>query len=326
MSNFLQSKRALRIYGISVIGVAAVCTVLRLLCILFFFDTDIGYYTSGAVLPTVLNVLLFVSAVGAFALCIIPKIRLTPSFPSAKSAVRRFAVLPAVGFAIYAVIYLPQLIDYYAIYGTLTLSYLLTEAASIGACVFFGFIAFRDKNDDTAFLLTGVLTVVWLVISLANCYFDTLVQMNSPNKLMFQFACLGAMLLTVNELRQGFGVRRKGFHLFSASVAVIFTLSSAVPSAVGYFTGNMPIAYSLIYADIVFILIAVFSAVRLIQLCFGPEEPITYSEQTETANGIAEEDDDDDDDDEDDDDVTDILTELFEENEKEEQKDRYERE
>lgn len=286
MSKFFQSKRALRIYGTGVLCTAAVCTVLRLLCILFFFDTDIGYYISGAVLPTVLNIVLFVATVGAFALCMIPQLRLAPVFPSASHPVRRFALLPAAGFAVYAVIYLMWLADYAEIYGTVPFSYILTEIASIGACVFFCLISVREKNDDAVFLLMGALTVIWLVIALADCYFDTLVQMNSPNKLIFQFACLGAMLLAVNELRQGFDVKRKGFHLFSASVALIFTLCSSVPSAIGYFMEKMPVAYSLIYSDTVFLLIAVFSAVRLIQLCFGKEQ-ITVDGSTEDLEEVC---------------------------------------
>lgn len=319
MSNFFQSKRALRIYGISILGITAVCTVLRLLCILFFFDTDIGYYASGAVLPVILNIILFVSAIGAFTFCMIPKIRLSPASPSDSGMLKRFAVLPAVGFAVYTVIYFTWLADYAAIYGTVPLSYIITLISSIGACVFFCFIAFREKNEDLAFLITGTLTVLWLVITLADCYFDTLVQMNSPNKLMFQFACLGAMLLTVNELRQGFNVRRKGFHLFSASVAVIFTLSSAVPSVIGYFTENMPLSYSLIYSDVVFILIAVFSAIRTVQLCFGSEHapsdaaPTEENADAESGDTEAESDFDGDIQNED------IHTELSEKNEKEEQ-------
>ena len=134
------------------------------------------------------------------------------------------------------------------------------------------------------FVLLGILTVVWLVLTLAECYFDTLVQMNSPNKLVFQFACLGGLLLTVNEMRVGLDVKRTGFHLFAASVALLFLFTSSVPSIIGYVAKKMPISYSLLYSDAVFLMLAVFAAVRLAQMCFAEPAPVDESDPEEAQD------------------------------------------
>lgn len=284
MSNVFQSKRALKIYGICALGVTAVCVLLRLLCILFFFDSDIGYYVSGAPLPIILNVLLILAVAAAIVFCLIPRVRVVPVTPTLTASVKKSAVFPAVGFAAYAVVYFTWLADYASIYGTLPFSYILTAITTLCACAFFCLIVFRKSNSDLLYVLTGIMSIVWLVISLAECYFDTLVQMNSPNKLIFQFAALGGMLLLVNELRQGFEFKRPGFHLFSASVASLFLLNSSVPSIICSLTGDMPKSYSLIYSDAVLLLLAVFAVVRLIGLCFGEEVQEETMETEATAH------------------------------------------
>lgn len=289
MTNVFQSKRALKIYGICSLGITAVCVLLRILCVSFFFDSDIGYYASGAVLPIILNAVLVLSCVAALIFCLVPRIRVSPTTPAATKSVKLAAIFPAVGFAAYAVVYFKWLADYSAIYGSVPFSYILTAIATLGACAFFCLAAFRKSNADIVYVLTGVLAIVWLVVSLAECYFDTLVQMNSPNKLIFQFATLGGMLLLVNELRQGFEFKRKGFHLFSASVAALFLLTSSLPSIVCYFAGDMPMSYSLLYSDAVLLLLSVFAVVRLIQMCFGNEPCVAEeSENEETADEEAE--------------------------------------
>lgn len=272
MSNIFQSKRALRIYGAGILGVTALCVILRIICMTFFFDSDIGYYDKGAALPIILNILLFLAAAVSLILCLVPKIKLSPVPPTPTKATRMCAIFPAAGFAAYAVIYFSLLAEYSSLYGTLPFAYILTAIATVGACAFFALYAFRKNNGDILFVLTGVLAVIWFVVALAECYFDTLVQMNSPNKLIFEFATLGAMLLTVNEIRQGFEFKRPAFHLFSASVATLFLLTDSVPSIIFSIMGKMPRSYSLLYSDAVLLLLAVLAVARLLNMCFGKEE------------------------------------------------------
>lgn len=272
MLNTFKSKRALTVYGIGVLAITVICTLLRLFSIMFFFDVDIGYYSNGAALPIILNIILFAATAAMLVFCFIRPLKLKPSAPTATKSVKLSAVLPAVGFALYAIIYFKWMTEYLSVYGTLSFSHIITFVSTVLACIFFCLFAFRKNNGDIIYILTGIFAVVWLVLALSECYFDTLVQMNSPNKLIFQFSVLGAMLLTVNELRQWLDFKRPNFHLFSASAAAIFTLTSSVPSIICYFTDSMPKSYTLLYSDTVLLCIGIFAAVRLINLCFKVNE------------------------------------------------------
>ena len=117
-----------------------------------------------------------------------------------------------------------------------------------------------------------------LVLELAECYFDTFSPMNSPLKLTFEFACLGALLLTVNEMRVGLDQKRRGFHLFAATVASVFLPTSAIPSIICYLSGDMPASYVLVYSDLVMLGISVLAVARLVQLCFYEQAEPTESE------------------------------------------------
>lgn len=285
MFNVFQSKRALRIYGISVLGVALVCVVLRLVGMLFFFDKEIGYYESGSVIPTLFTVLLIAAVVVSFALCFIPKLRVEPKNSQNTRAVSSSAFFPAAGFASYALTYAISLFDYINMTGTVPFLYVFTLLCAILACVFYCIIALSKKTDTVLYLACGILAIVLMILTLAECYFDTFVQMNSPTKIIFQFAMLSAMLLTVNELRAGIGASRPSFHLFAATVAAIFLPTSAIPSLICYYTDNMSVNYVLSQADFTLFMLAVFAIVRLVQLCFGKDTPV---EVTEDAQEVAD--------------------------------------
>ena len=48
MKDIFKTPRALRIYGISALILCALCITLRVLGIMFFFDSDIGYFQKGS--------------------------------------------------------------------------------------------------------------------------------------------------------------------------------------------------------------------------------------------------------------------------------------
>ncbi|MBO7309963.1 MAG: hypothetical protein J6U86_01055, partial [Clostridia bacterium] len=274
MSGIFESKKALHIYGACALATAILCTLVRFICLLFFFDSGIGYYKSGAVLPIILNVLLLLCVPTALVFCFFKKIKITPVTPQRDKNIKLWAIFPAFGFVAYAFIYISWLFEYSKYYSVIPLSYLINAIALVGSCVFFFLICFKKEISNAGYVLSGICVIIFFIFSLANSYFNSLVQMNSPNKLIFQFACLSGMLLLVNELRQGSDVKHPAFHLFSASVASIYLLTSSIPSAIAYLMGRMPAAYSLFYTDILFAFVCIFAIVRLIQMCFGAEPEV----------------------------------------------------
>ena len=262
------SKKILRILGISTLSTAAVSVILRFLGISFFYDTTIGYYHSNAIVPFIAQLLPLVFTACLAVVLIIPSLRPAPCEASNHHPLNILAIFPAAGFTAYTVSYFIAIYEAMQFGLTLSLLDIVSVIATVCSAAFF-WIIFAGKTGSLLYVATGTALIIRMVFMLAQCYFDTQVQMNAPNKTVFMFAVLSVMLLVVNELRIGETVKKPLFHLFSASVAVIFTTVSAIPSIIGYFSGNMPLNYNIVFYDITLLFFAVFAVARLCQLCFG---------------------------------------------------------
>lgn len=271
MKNIFKTSRALRTYGICALSLSLLCVALRLIATLFFFDTEIGYYRLGNIVAFFAAFLPAICAAAALAFCAIPQICVKPAEAKNTRTVKISAFFPAAAFAAYTVLYALSVMEYFRVYNELPLAYILMLAASAVSAAFFLQIALRKNVGDAYFVVSGIFPIIWLVISLAESYFDSYVQINSPIKLIFQLATLGAMLLTVCELRVGLDVKKPRFHLFAATVAAVFLGTSSVPSIICFFTGHMPTSYVLLYSDCVLATLFVFAVARLCQLCFSGE-------------------------------------------------------
>ena len=281
MKDIFKSPRALRVYGICALVLSALCIIFRTVGIMFFFDSDIGYFQRGSIVGILAVLLPAIGVIAALIICAIPNT--CPPVGEARNtrAVRLAAVLPAIGFGGYAVSYIIRLLEYMTIVPSVPVTYWLLLLSTVLSAVFFALLAFRKNNGNALFVITGVAVVVWMVLSLAEAYFDVYVQMNSPLKIGFQFATLSAVLLTVNELRTDLDVKRPRFHLFSATVATIFLGSASISSIVGSIMDKMPENYILYYSDCVLLPLFIFAAVRLICICFSKSVPDAEASDSE---------------------------------------------
>lgn len=267
MSNKIQPNKMLRFWGMLSIFTAIICVFLRFISLSFFYDSKIGYYVSGAIVPVIAQSLPMIFVAAMLIIWIIPSLRVTPNEAINCRRMCFWAIFPAVGFTAYTVFYL------ITVYNTLIsgISFgvidIVTIITTVCSSAFFWLI-FAGKTGTGLYVGTGVALLVRLLLMLAEEYFDIQVQMNAPNKTVFQFAILCAMLLTVNELRVGQPITKPMFHLFSASIAVVFTTLSSIPSIVSYFAGNLPQNYNLLFYDVILLLFAVFAVARLCQMCF----------------------------------------------------------
>lgn len=282
MSEIFKSTRARKIYGIVALSAAFLCTVLRTLSMLFFFDKDLGYYQAGAALPIIFEVLTVVSLTMAVAFALVKPISVCSNSATDASYVKYSAILSCVGFAAFTLIYVRGLVSYLSVYA-LTWQMALTLISSIGACVFFLLIAFTNPRASILYVLTGCLTVIWLALALASSYFDNFVQMNAPSKVMFIFGALGGMLLVVNEMRRGLNEQKNGLHLLGATAASILLASSSLPSIIGFLAGKMPVNHSNFYYDIAFFSLSIFAVARLVQMCFGTKAITPDEDKSENA-------------------------------------------
>ena len=278
MSIFFKSKKFLKVWAITASAVALATAVLRLVSILFFYDTRIGYYKSGAILPIIAQILPILAVISAGVIVCVPKLRPQPTEPQSSDSVKSFAIFPAAGFFAYAIVYLIDIFEYLSSGFRLGVFDIIAAFAFIGAALFFFVIFLGKRTDSAVFVCMGIAVVISLVYFLAGSYFDTLVQMNAPNKSVFQFALLSALLLAVNEMRVAIPEKRTKFHLFSATAAVIYLTSTSVPSIICFMAGKMPLNYSLFHEDCVLLMLAVFAFARLIQLCHTENDNISLND------------------------------------------------
>ena len=282
MKDIFKTPRALRIYGISALILCALCITLRVLGIMFFFDSDIGYFQKGSPVSVLAELLPALCVIAALVVCFVPKICPPVGEVSNTRAVRIAAILPALGFIGYAVSYGIRLLDYTTMFPTVPLAYWLLLLSTVLSAVFFLLVCFKKNNGNALFAVLGVAVMVWLVLSLADSYFDVYIQMNSPLKNGFQFACLGAMLLVVNELRTDLDVKRPHFHLCAATVATVLLGTVSISSIIGTVMDKMPENYILYHADCVLLPLFIYSAVRLVCMCFSKSAPAEECADSDT--------------------------------------------
>ena len=296
MIELLKSTRAKRIYFLASLSLAVLCAILRTLSTIFFFEADVGYYKSGALLPILLNILLVLCAVCAAAFCLIPGVSRIFAKPEDTKAVRACAVFAALGFLAF---FANNLRDFDLVWETIKVlgfipkKFVIRTLLALLSAVFFLLIAFC-KNLRGGIRIGGVvITLVWTVLTISDSYFDVYMAMNSPVKLTLHAALLGMLLLLVNEARVGIGSDKKAFSLFSSTVTLIFATTSSIPSIISYLCGKLPDSYSNVYAylffDAVLLGIAVFSAARLASLCFGTVESETVESETVESETVETE-------------------------------------
>lgn len=283
-------KQRLRLFILLSFGLSATATVLRLLSLLFFYDSDMAYYTVGAPLPIISNIFYAISAiffiVAAFFL-IKPE---NDEIPAPNQAVKYAALIPCAALAVHALFILLDIVKIISEFGAIALRYILKGEViggvnrldilllvfAIFSAIFFANIAFA-KQHSLLTVISGTGVALWIGMSWVGSYMDFFVPMNSPDKLLFHFACIGAALLLVGELRAIYGIPNAKTYYFSLSCAILTLSVSAIPSIIGDFANSFRI-YSTEYENIVFFALLIYAAVRGFSL-MPKKEP---SEQTTT--------------------------------------------
>ncbi len=284
MSDILNTSSARKAFGIGAFCAALACTVIRIIAIIFFFDSDIAYYESGKIIPIISYAAPIAAILAAAVLCFIPKMRISAAAAYDTAYTRVSAIFPSLGFAVFSLIYILSLIEYSKLQVKIPISFIICAICSVAACAFFALRAL-GRSASGLCVICGILTILWLVLALAENYFDTFVPMNSPLKTVFQFACLAGMLFILCEMRMSIDKKRTRLHLFSSAAALILMPLSAIPSLLGFFIGTMPVTYTLVYYDITLAAISVLACTRVINLCFGKEQRV---EQAITENNLTE--------------------------------------
>jgi hypothetical protein len=237
-------------FSLSLIG-----AILRLVCLLFFYD-KIGYYQTGAVLPVV-SAVFYAASIVFFA--IVARFLVKPSAVAAhlSKPARIAAILPLAAIVVHL----------FSICGTVfggeaTWYEVFLLVFGVISAVFFASLVFcRQPSSLSA--LSGIGCIFWLALAAMRSYLDFFVPMNSPDKLFFQLGAVGATLLVFSEIRAIYNMPQPRAYVFCFFTGVFTVASASIPNIIAN-ANDVFANYTLLFEDIVMLSILVYATVRLL--------------------------------------------------------------
>ena len=233
MKNKSTSKIPVKIFKMVSIALSLCCAVCFFLCFLLFFDGEIGYFDNSPFVM-VSNLLLFVSA----AFSIICPIFLSKDIKTADDVQKsgKF-IVSAIAAALFMIFVLFEI--YVIIMSGFSVIRLLLTVFAFFSFLYHYVIFTGTKISETSFVLLGISQIAWCTLTIAYSYFDYTVELNSPAKLLLQFACVIIMLFTTGEMRFALGKPRPRMYLAFCSCA----LSVLISAGAGILTATLSPEY-----------------------------------------------------------------------------------
>lgn len=247
-----------RTYFIIVLIVGAVAALLRTVSMFVAYDSGIGYFSRGAVLPVIATALCVAGCAAAVAFPLfsrisaddVPPVGARGSAPVYFStAYAAFVMIGAFAYEVYRCFTDGSAAKFFA---DAAKSAEVSAARSLrlqGILIIIGIVAsgvsavyfllrLNEKPGREWQVLLGFAPGLRAVAGLG-IYFDMTVEMNSPNKLMLQAALVSIMIYFLFELRMILGGKKARPRAFAAAgmAAFVLTSSASVSVIAGYFSG-----------------------------------------------------------------------------------------
>ena len=250
--------RSAKLFFILTSGLSALTFIIQLLSLVLFYDANIGYYQRGAILPLISGILFALSVVGLIVSAFVLADR-SESVSPISEPLRYTALIPA------AAILITTLISSLGSSNGFQSLDLLLVIGAIAATGFFASLALA-KQTSAVTVVCGIGFILWLALVWLRSYTDFSVTMNSPDKLYFHFACVGAALLAIAELRAAYGIAdtRSSYCYISVS-AIALTAGALVPvvaNLLGVYEYNPTILESAALAALL-----AYALIRLASIC-----------------------------------------------------------
>ena len=234
-----------------------VSVILRTLSMLLFFDSDIGYFRIGAVLPVISNLFLTVGVIGFFVLALI-------AFGSKKQIVEYGRVKPfqIVGGAlgIISALFLSVSTLPAAVAGDKFAA--LCSALAFTGGLYFPCTCFRLGTVYK--LITGISLIARITCMMGVYYFNQDITMNAPDKIIFCIACIFGMWFIISEVKAIMGVVRPWMFVTASTGAAAVCATASLPTVIKLhadkaFSGGGYAEYWLLLAIAIYALSAVCS-------------------------------------------------------------------
>ncbi|MBQ9151909.1 MAG: hypothetical protein IJX72_06635 [Clostridia bacterium] len=250
--------------------------VLRSLCMIFYFDTDPGYFASGF-MPALSNILYFVAvAVAIVCSCLIPK----NSLPNELHTRMRTPTALLLGLALAIFTALALIVCF-----PVRRSNIMIAPTLMGLLASTYYFVSGNRNgrypDWLAFL--GYLPVLWSVAAVGEVYFDNYTTMNSPVKIALQMAFLGFMFIALAELRFRVGRPMPRYSVAMLSMGSFACLTGSVPILIATGARMLDNVLHLLYA-VVLLFAGLYGLYLLFRYTCFPSDAPSGETAEDTAN------------------------------------------
>ena len=265
-----------KIYASAALILTFVAIILRLVCLVGFYDGDIGYF-EDAFLPKLLFVFSLIAALSFISSLFVSAPKSDVKCASEENVFTKVAsVLAALAFgAFFAISVLST-----SLVASVTVFDLLSKLISLLAVVYFAINLFSPSVNRCAQTLIGFAVILWGIYVIGVTYFDIYVQLNSPDKITVHLALLCAMHFLVNEFRCFVDSPKKRMYLASACLCVFFTGIEAIPSLINGFISGFEF-YNYFAYDVVIFALFIYSLARLCTLAFSKEKELFGAKNTQ---------------------------------------------
>ncbi len=237
----------IKVYFFSILALAALAALLRVITLIFNYDHIIGYYNSGF-LVTVMNALCVLGcAWGLSVFFLLPKNSPSEDVrPRSSMIALYFCAFVFLADALYSFAGMLGSSEFFDAFSdsfatktekVLVVMSILGALASLATAVCF----FRRASYKPATPLDvtlGFLTLIRMLSGVFTVYFDMEVPMNSPHKVLIEWALIISMLFILHENRFFAPVtKRPRAYLGFGFVAMILTASAGIGGLFSYFSG-----------------------------------------------------------------------------------------
>lgn len=259
-------------FSLIAIVLAVIATVLRIVSLFFFYD-EIGYYRTGEIFPVVSG-LFFVAAIAFFAIASRFIIKPTHDIPLPSKFERCLAILPLVAMSAELISLTSTLIKALPTKEVRWYDVALLAFGAVSVIFFISLIFSKQPSTLTA--ITGIVFILWIALAWMRSYLDFTIPMNSPDKLFFQLAAVGAALLVFADLRALYRMPQIKTYYFSFFTGILALSVSTIPDIIGNI-GHVFARHNILGENIVFASLLICAVIRII--C------VSRSEDTKCDNG-----------------------------------------
>ena len=265
----------------------AVGIALRLINTFFFFDYDIGYYQSGAILPIIMNAFLVLSTL-FFGVASLFLTRVPDSYSGCER--NPFTILAS---SLCAITFIASGVNFW-LFRIMLPAYVqiliptLSIFAILSFCSSFYFISNVASFIGKYRAPLAIIVILNAVCILAISYFDITIQMNSPQKLLLHISCLASIFFFATEARCIFESIRKRIYIFLLCTGMFFSGIYSIPSLVSFLL-EKPADPNFISFSIIFFAVFIYIVIRAVTLMISDKAPKAADSVSEEAPQSQEE-------------------------------------